>query len=106
MALDDSTLNELKAKHGELFELRAEKTGETVVVKRAPAPLWKRFRAQMTDPGKRPFAPEQLLRDSIVHPAPEAVDAMLARMPGLVETFTGELMEINGAGLSVEKKAL
>ena len=104
--LDEAQLNDLKSKHGELFQLRAERTGDVVIVKKAPEPLWKRFRTQMMDPAKKPFAPEQLLRDCIVFPDRETVDAMLARMPGLVDTFTGELAEINGAGQSVEKKAL
>lgn len=104
--MDDAKLNELKAKHGELFELRAEQTGEVVVVKRPNEVLWKRFRAQMMDPGKKAFAPESLLLDCIVHPERAEVSAMLSRMPGLVEVFAAELATLGGATQTVEKKAL
>lgn len=105
-AVDEATLAELKAKHGELFQLRAALTGDVVVVRRPPEPLWRRFRTQMMDPGKKAYAPEQMLLDCIVHPERKTVQAMFTALPGLVETFAGELATLGGAGQDVQKKAL
>lgn len=94
----------LKAQHGKIFSL--EVAGETFIAKNPSRDVWKRFRAQIMDEGKRVIAPENLVRSCIIDPPTDALDALLEQKPGLVESLSKALAESAGATGDAEKKAL
>ena len=97
-------IDELKAQHGTIFELTA--SGESFIAKPPARDVWKRFRAQVMDEGKRIVAMENLVRGCIVSPTGPELDSVFDRLPGLVETLGKKLVEEAGAGGEAEKKAL
>ena len=103
-SVPDDVVAELKSKHGEVYLL--EHLGEAVVVMRPTRPLVKRFRSQMADQNKRADALEYLVTDCIVWPDRKAVQAMLDRLPGLVETFGDAVLDLTGVDKNIEKKVL
>lgn len=99
--IEESVIEELKAKFGEVVVLAA---GEHEVAVRCPSrAIWKKFRTLMADPVKRPDAYEHLFLDCAVHPEKMAVMAMLDRKPALAENFGMEVAGLAGAALEVEK---
>jgi len=102
--MTNDELDKLKAEHGSLTQLSHE--DESVIVKTPNRATWKRFRAQIMDESKRVIAFEELVRACVVHPERPALESMLDRKPGLIETFGKALSELAGAGEKAEKKAL
>jgi hypothetical protein len=108
MPITEEQIEALKAEHpgDELHLLANEEHGAEVVVKVPNDGEWKRYRTTGTDPAQRPFALRSLLLACIVYPAPAEVSAMLARRPGLVETFGAELLEIAGVSQATTRRKL
>ena len=102
--LSDEILQPLKAKYDSIYVREA--AGETVVLRCPNRPEWKAFQLKLADAKKHVEAVEWILRQCVVYPSAEEVDAMFNRRPGLVATFGAELSEITGAAASVEKKDL
>ncbi len=102
--IDDKLIERLKAEHGEVHLL--EHDGIEVVVKPAVRPEWKRFNEMRGDPARKVGAAEQLLRDCCVFPDAAGLAAILARKPGLAETFGGECAEISGLTNKVTSRKL
>ncbi len=94
----------LKAKYGPLSQLEA--AGETFIVRSPTRDVWKRFRAQVMDEGKRTVAMDNLVRGCVVSPEMTEFEAVVDRLPGIVETLGKTLVEMAGAGGEAEKKAL
>lgn len=93
--MDAKKLQALKDQHGEIYELAA---GDVIVYAKAPSrPSVKRFFSIITDDKRRYDALEQLLRDCVVEPSLQDLDAILDKKPGLVASFGGKLMEMVGA---------
>ncbi len=104
MPIDTSIIDDLKAKNSEVFQLSH---GDAEVLVKGPTrPAWKRFRALAADEKRRSDALEQLLRDCLLYPSLEGLDAMLEKKPGLAETFGSRLVDIAGLSDEVEKKVL
>jgi len=104
MRPDDSTIQRLKAEHGEVYLV--ESGGVAVVVRPPRSPEYKRFRSLVMDEKRRPDALERLTRDCVVWPDPEELDALLERRPALAEVVGGKLLELAGAAEEVEIKKL
>ena len=104
MPIDASVIEDLKAKHGEIYEFDHEDVA--VVVKRPGRPQWKRFRSLIADERRRPDALETLLRDCLVYPGQKELDAFLDRYPAVGESFGGKLAELAGLTEKIDPKAL
>lgn len=91
----DKLIEELTEKHGEI------KTVETVLgmaVFRGPTRgEYKKFRAAIHDPRKRPDAIEALVRDCVVHPSPEVFDSWCDKKPAIPEMCSDAVMILAGA---------
>ncbi len=101
--MDDKTLGELKAQHGEVHVLGG--SGELVVVKPPTRAAWKRFKTWLSDDRRKADAFEALLVDCIVFPSRDEVDKMLDRKPALAEAFGNKLFELAGGGEVEARKA-
>lgn len=104
--MDASKLAELKAQHPEGKALSVEVRGHGIeVFIRPPARAeYRRFRTAAFDERKRADSGETLVRSVIVYPDATALDAMLEKFPGLVETFLERVLELAGAGAKVEQE--
>jgi hypothetical protein len=100
---DNAKLIEIREKHPKAVALSAG--GESVVVVPPGRTQWRRFKKAITDDAKRADAFEILLRDCVVYPDAQGLEAILDRMPALAETFGDAVAELAGAGLEVEKNA-
>jgi hypothetical protein len=92
--IDEDTIRDLKAKHGELHMLTS---GDAVVIVRKPTRKeYERFRANSSDPNKRDIAVASLVTTVLVHPDRAAFDKMLDAAPGLCEEFAEPVLELVG----------
>ncbi len=80
----------------ELHVIANADTGVEVLVKVPSEGEWKRFRSMQTDDAQRSIALRQLVLACILEPSPADFLAVLARLPGLAETFGAELVELAG----------
>ncbi len=104
--LNEKTIADLKAEHGDNLHL-LEHLGREVVVKMPDRGAWKRFKGSMANEGPgRLEATAQFIRDCRVHPSPEELEAMFAELPALADTFAGELAELAGAAKSANHRKL
>ena len=102
----DDEIQELKAAHPGA-RLRLLTVFDASVVIRAPKEAeFVRFQVQAGDDERRPYAIERLLRDCCVWPAPERLNALIERYPGLPTTALAEALELVGMTRSIEKKDL
>ena len=101
MGVTAEIVEELKAKHGEVTELKA--CGYAVLVKSPSRAVWRKFKTFAVDPVKRLDCSEALFKDCVVYPEMAEVEAMLAKKPALAEVFGGAICELAGATEDVEK---
>lgn len=85
--IDQKTLEELKAKHGEVHVLSAENAGIQVACRRVDRATYKRLKAELADVAKRATAFENLFLACVVFPDREAADRMLDELPALGDSF-------------------
>lgn len=104
MSPTDEEIEALKAKHGELHLLTAKE--ESVVVKPPTRAQYGRFREYASSQERRGEAFQKLLSDCVVWPDVKGLDALLARLPGLAETFGGEVAQLAGLTSVVDSKKL
>lgn len=90
--IDKALLEQLRAQHGDVFELT--EGGETVVVKRPSRGDYRRFRQDRQDDKRRAMALETLFEACLVHPELDALEPVLDRKPALADVFGGRLLEI------------
>ena len=105
--IDPKIVEDLKAKHGDVYILTAEEAGVQVVCKRPSRPVYRKFRDQRSDPNKRSMALEDLFISCLVHPAPKEFDRVLDEMPALADTFGIALWDkVTGAEDATVRKCL
>jgi hypothetical protein len=104
VAIDPKVIDTLKAEHSQVYLLAA--CDEQVIVRQPTKGEFERFAAAVADEARRAKASRLLFLDCVVYPDREAVDAMLARLPGLAITFGGECAELAGVTRDVERKKL
>ena len=103
---DPKIVDELKAKHGDVYILTADEAGVQVVCKRPSRPVYRKFRDQRSAPNKRSMAFEEPFLSCLVHPAPKEFDRVLDEMPALADTFGVALWDkVTGAEDASVKKA-
>lgn len=90
-------LKELEEKHKRVHVLN-DKDGEWQVVFRRPNRAeYKRFKSQINSPDHASDAAETLARQLVVHPSPEAFDALLDEFPGIPEAASRAFLRLAGA---------
>jgi hypothetical protein len=102
--LDEKTIEDLKAKHGEIHLLELESA--EVIVKVPDRDAWRRYRDMQRDEKRAAGAPERLLRDCCVFPDAAGLETLLAGRPGLVESFALKCQEIAGLSDKVASRKL
>lgn len=108
----DELIKELKTRHPgvELNHLACEIDGETFeIIARTPTPGdYNRWREHRTseDPALKSAANRLVVASSRMWPSPEEWGEMLARKPGLADTFAGELAEAAGIARGARRKKL
>lgn len=105
-SLSPEQVADLKRQHGAIRKLTAD--GRTIIIRRASEAEWAVFLGYSADDSKRVAAMRTLLDKTLVYPEPSAFAAMVAEMPGLVQTFAVQATEYNGflEAKAVEKQDL
>ena len=101
--IDATTIDDLKARHGDVLTLLTSGRGDEVIVRNPKPAECERWRAQVGDPQKRHLATPALFKSIVVYPEGEALAALLARQPLLPEEFAEAVVEL--AGLTGEATA-
>jgi hypothetical protein len=101
--IEQKTIDELKAKHGELHQLSSPNF--TVIVRKPDRQVWRKFCDAIVDERRRVDAVERLFLDCVVYPESAAVNAMLDSKPALAQQFGSEVADLAKDG-EVEKKVL
>lgn len=103
---DASRLEELRSQcpDRQLLELRVEILSKPIVVYAKPPSkaIYKRFRAKSKQ--NVSDATEEFLCACVIHPDGTAMQALIERYPGLIETFTVPLFEACGQAQDAEVK--
>lgn len=105
MALDQATIDRLKAEHGGSLTL-LEADGVEVVVKAVELPAYRMFKKKVNDEATRATAGEGLFFDVLVYPSREELFKAIHGRPFLIEHFTGEVVKAAGASAEVRAKKL
>lgn len=108
MALSEQQVEELKGKHGPIFQLTVGSGDEarSIVVRRPNRMEWKRFKQQARDESKRDVAALNLVKTVLLDPAPEQFDSWMDEFPGLDDSFGSEVVNLVGLTEKPEKKVL
>ena len=98
--MDLAKLEELKAKHGDLYDICG------VVCKSPSRGAWGKFRSFAMDDKKKSNAAESLVRDCAVLPAGQELDSLFDKQPALADSIAGKLAELAGVVGEIEAKKL
>lgn len=104
--LTDDDIEKLKAKHGQLAAFCLARGGQRFVVRAPSADEFQIAADKMADGGRaRSDAIMDCGRECLVFPSPEAIDAHMARTPGLAFTAGNLALELAGVtdGVGVKK---
>lgn len=101
--MDESTLAELKAKHGPIAVVRSR--GDTLVFK-TPAPAdWEHFQDRIhAGKGSRSALFREIAIQSVVHPSVDELTRIFENRPALPANISNHLADLAGADLEVEVK--
>lgn len=103
--IDPKIAEELKAKHGADLHVLAH-DGCEVIVKRPGRFEYRKFRKETLDERKKEDAPENFIRACCVYPEPADLSRMLEARPGLVDTFSGALIDLAGTSREADVSPL
>lgn len=108
MKITDAEVEALKTKHvgADLRLLRNEDHDMEIVCKVPPPGEWTRFRSMQQDDAQAPIALRTLLFSCVVKPTPDEFRGVVDRLPGLAETFGGELVKIAGVSRATSSSKL
>jgi hypothetical protein len=106
--MTDDEITALKAKHAgaDLRILHNEDHDMEIVVKVPSGAEWTRFRSMQQDDAQAPIALKTLVLACIVQPGPDDFRRTLDKLPGLTETFGGELVKIAGVSRATSSRKL
>jgi len=100
--LDALILDELRAKHGDLYMVETP-VGD-VVFRGANRIEYRQWKSAREDDVKKFAADEILSRMCVVYPSAAIFEAMLDKLPALATLLQGEIIQISGgAALSAKK---
>lgn len=103
MGVSSETIEALKSKHGEVFEISA--CGYDFVVRVPTSVECERWQDKAAEDKKKGIrALGQLVRDVLVFPSLDEYDAILSKRPMLSTSLGGEVLKIAGATDDVEVK--
>lgn len=108
MPLPEEKVEELKQKHGEIFELTVGEgeRARSIVVRKPSRGEWKRFKVQARDDLKQDVAGITLVKTVLLNPTVPELDAWIEELPGLEDSFAAEVIRLIGATERAEKKVL
>lgn len=102
--LSADKINELEKLHKRIHVLD-DTDGEWQVVFRKPNRAeYKRFKTQINSAEHASDAAETLARQLVVHPSPEAFDALLDEFPGIPEAASKAFLRLAGAVAAFDGK--
>lgn len=104
--LDESTIADLKAKHGNDLELFETELGD-LVIKPATQPEWDRFTSRIgADDSDLNAALADLANACVVYPAPEKLREMRKQKPAILQGLGIKVQRLSGSKLLGEGKKL
>ena len=102
--LSPEQLNDLETKYTTTIHIKG-KSGKWEVVLRKPKRIeWKRVRSMMHNPQMVADAGETMLRICCVHPAGDALDALLEEYPAIPEAVMSHALVQDAMGLTAEQE--
>lgn len=107
--MDQATIDSLKTKYGDIWQLKAslDNSDECVILVRKPSrAAYDQYRSNLFDEDRRRFAFQNLLLECVVYPDRGQMDEVLDKLPGLCETFGPECAKLAGNTRAVEVKKL
>lgn len=102
--MDESKVQELKSKHGELVAY--EVGGQTVAFRRPNRVDYSRFKKEAFKEELRHTAADNLAISCLVYPDRDAFNAIWDRFPTVVDKAANDLIELMGSEESIKKKQL
>jgi hypothetical protein len=103
-AIAPEQIEELEEKHGGDLLVLSTPFGDAAF-RAAALPEWQRFTDEASDPASRGVAMRNLVNACCVAPERALFERMIARRPGLVQSFGNELIEFCGViRVEVRKK--
>lgn len=100
----EAKIEELRSKYGSLYVVDLGDDG--ILAFRRPTRLeFRGYKQNRQDDSKRVVADEILVKAVVVYPDPEAVEALMDRLPALATNLQGEILEAAG-GIRLEVKKL
>lgn len=101
----ETDIKQVKEKYsGEVFLLSA--CDQNVLVKIPDEPIFQRFRDDGANDARRSTATKRMLEACVLWPDKSEYAAMIAKQPGLVESFGNKLGTLAGLSSDVETKKL
>ena len=94
--LSQEDITKLESEHRRIAVVRAADGEWQVVYKKPTRAQYKQFRSRINNETLAPDATEQLARQLVVYPTPEAFDALLEEWPGIPEASSKALLRLTG----------
>jgi hypothetical protein len=94
----------LETEHKRIAVVRFSDADFCVVYKKPLRAQYKQFRSRVNNETLAPDALEQLARQLVVHPSPEAFDALLEEWPAIPEGSSKALLRLMGMAADIDVK--
>jgi|GEM_PF-5609609 len=78
--------------------------GHRFLVKGPSRAMWDELQSKIDTGRERTIALNRLVRECVVYPPPDELDAILDRKPAYLTTIAGELMDIAGVNEKIERE--
>lgn len=102
LGITQEDLDKLEAaNNGKIYILKGalfdEEIPWAVIIRKPTGKEYKRFRAMLHNTAETPVAGENLFKQIVIHPSPNATDALLEEWPGIPEASTDLVLRLVGA---------
>lgn len=102
--LSKEEIDKLEVAHGRIAIVRARGAEWEIVFRRPTRAEYKQFRTRLHNPQLAADAQEQLARQCVVHPSPEAFDRLLEEWPAIPEAASGAFSRLMGLAIDDDLK--
>lgn len=102
--IDDKTLEQLKAQHGDVLVLTSPDGAQQIACKRPSRALYRKLKSELADERRRTSAADNFVLGCAVHPSKDDLDRLLDENAALADSFCERLLDAIGAGTSDSKK--
>lgn len=102
--LSKEEIEQLEATHKRIAVVRSVDGEWCVVYKKPTRAQYKQFRSRNHDENQVADAAEQLARQLVVYPSPEAFDALLEEWPAIPEASSKALLRLMGMSTAPDSK--